>query len=122
MKVVIDKDGFVESYALLGDIVDSLAVDDPEDIDAFEKNFSAYRYVDGKLTFDNSKQASIADQAELADLRYRREVECFPVINRGALWYERLTDIQKEELSAWYQAWLDVTETRIVPTTPEWVG
>ena len=121
MKVVI-KDGFVESYALLGDIADSILVDDPEDIDAFEANFTAYRYADGKLIFDESKQATIADETELEELRRLRDDICFPVINRGALWYERLTYIQKEELSAWYQAWLDVTETRKIPTTPEWVG
>ena len=54
-------------------------------------------------------------------LRRERERICFPVINRGAAWYARLTPEQNEELQAWYQAWLDVTETKVKPQTPEWV-
>ena len=54
-------------------------------------------------------------------LRAERERICFPVINRGAAWYARLSDEQKEELQAWYQAWLDAPETGIKPETPAWV-
>lgn len=54
-------------------------------------------------------------------LRRERERICFPVINRGAAWYARLTDEQKEELQVWYQAWLDAPETGIKPKTPAWV-
>lgn len=54
-------------------------------------------------------------------LRERREIECFSIINRGSLWYATLTDKQVEELNAWYQAWLDVTETLNEPTKPEWL-
>lgn len=56
------------------------------------------------------------------DLRKRREQVCFPIINRGQLWYNTLTAAQITELSAWYQAWLDVTETRVVPTAPSWLN
>lgn len=55
------------------------------------------------------------------DYRYQREIECFPIINRGILWYERLTTEQKEELNIWYQAWLDVTETKFIPEKPTWL-
>ena len=55
-------------------------------------------------------------------LRKRREETCFPVINRGKLWYERLTNEQYGELRQWYQAWLDVTKTKIIPYTPKWVN
>lgn len=54
-------------------------------------------------------------------IRIRREEECFPIINRGSLWYERLTDAQKEELEEWYQAWLDAPETKVVPEKPQWL-
>ena len=54
-------------------------------------------------------------------LRDEREAICFPVINRGAAWYARLTNEQKEELQVWYQAWLDAPETGIKPETPEWI-
>lgn len=66
---------------------------------------------------------------ELSNLRQRREEECFVYINRGELWYNRLTEEQKQELQTWYQAWLDVTkETNknedgkyIIPTKPTWL-
>ena len=54
-------------------------------------------------------------------LRNRREQECFPVINRGALWYDTLTPEQLEELQKWYTSWLDVTETLEEPIKPEWL-
>ena len=54
-------------------------------------------------------------------LRRQRAAICFPVINRGAAWYSRLTPEQNEELQAWYQAWLDAPETGIKPETPNWV-
>lgn len=57
----------------------------------------------------------------LENLRSRREVECFPIINRGQLWYNNLTEAQVEELKIWYQSWLDVTETKIIPNKPNWV-
>ena len=61
-------------------------------------------------------------RSELNALRRRREEECFSVINRGALWYDRLTEAQKAELDEWYEAWLNVTETKVVPNTPIWLN
>ena len=58
---------------------------------------------------------------ELAELRYQRDIECFPIINRGILWYDTLTNVQKEELKVWYQAWLDVTETKTIPEKPDFI-
>lgn len=57
----------------------------------------------------------------VAKLRIKREEECFPYINRGTLWYERLTAEQRAELNDWYEAWLDVTETKVIPEKPEWL-
>lgn len=54
-------------------------------------------------------------------IRERRERECFAIVNRGELWYETLTEEQKAELDAWYQAWLDAPETLVIPEKPEWV-
>lgn len=65
---------------------------------------------------DNKTQDELKD-----DLRNQRKAECFPIINRGQLWYESLTSSQKEELSKWYQDWLNVTETMVAPTKPEWL-
>jgi len=61
------------------------------------------------------------DEELIENLRSRREDECFTFINRGILWYETLTANQKEEMKQWYNAWLDVTETKIVPLKPNWL-
>lgn len=57
----------------------------------------------------------------LNNLRLKRENECFPVINRGELWYQTLTESQKTELKKWYNDWLNVTDTKIVPQKPQWL-
>lgn len=83
----------------------------------------------GALFFDDytrtdeykAKAAEFKAKAALNMLRRRREEECFSVINRGALWYDRLTEAQKTELDGWYEAWLDVTETKNVPQQPGWL-
>ena len=60
-------------------------------------------------------------EIELEQLRYKREIECFDIVNRGAVWYDTLTAEQKQELAEWYRAWLDVTETRKIPQRPSWL-
>jgi hypothetical protein len=55
------------------------------------------------------------------ELRARREIECFSIINRGKLWYDTLTPEQLEELQTWYLLWLDVTLTLLEPVKPEWL-
>ena len=55
------------------------------------------------------------------ELRQRRSTECFPIINRGALWYEKLTSDQRAELSEWYEKWLDAPQTLSAPTAPSWI-
>lgn len=67
------------------------------------------------------KAEAFAENGRLENLRRLRETECFSVVNRGALWYEKLAPEEKSELAAWYQGWLDVTETGIAPKTPEWL-
>lgn len=59
--------------------------------------------------------------------RHQREIVCFPIINRGTIWYNTLTQEQKDELSIWYQDWLDITvdinleEMPIIPEYPNWL-
>jgi hypothetical protein len=55
------------------------------------------------------------------DFRVLRDTECFAVINRSFLWYSNLSEEQKLELQTWYQAWLDITETRKIPAKPTWL-
>ena len=66
--------------------------------------------------------SSIADTIDKVDMyRSIRSQVCFPIINRGQLWYDKLTDEQKEELSKWYNDWLNVTITLVMPEAPEWL-
>ena len=55
------------------------------------------------------------------EIRKKREEECFPIINRGTLWYNKLTDEQKIELSNWYDAWLNAPETLKIPEILSWI-
>lgn len=70
------------------------------------------------IEYDNSEDLRIA---QIQELRAKREYECFSIINRGALWYTKLSEEQVQELEEWYNAWLDVTETLEVPEKPEWL-
>lgn len=55
-------------------------------------------------------------------LRTQRKKVCFPVINRGKLWYECLSNEQLVELKTWYHDWLNVTETLVIPVAPTWLN
>ena len=67
------------------------------------------------------KPIVLSDEQILMNLRNQREVECFHIINRGKLWYDNLTTEQIAELNKWYNAWLDVTETKVIPNKPNWL-
>lgn len=64
----------------------------------------------------------IDKKRKLEILRDRRERECFSIINRGKAWYDLLTLEQEAELKEWYEKWLNVTETEIIPDRPEWLN
>lgn len=78
-----------------------------------ESEMQSAEYIARKAEFDNN--------IRLSAIRAQRETECFSVINRGTLWYEKLTAEQKNELSVWYQNWLDAPQTGIIPAKPEWL-
>lgn len=61
------------------------------------------------------------EEEYINNLRAKRETECFPIVNRGQLWYDTLTETQLNELNTWYHEWLDVTETLVIPTKPDWL-
>lgn len=63
----------------------------------------------------------IENEGNLQKLRLQRESECFSIINRGQSWYDKLTEEQKTELNLWYEAWLEVTETMVLPEKLEWI-
>lgn len=124
MKIILNEQGFVDSYALIGGLSgDVFEVNEPEDIVDFERNYGSYYLsVDNMLVKNEDKQKELADKKELNSLRSQRAKVCYPIINRGELWYSRLTANQKEELNTWYQAWLDVTDTRVSPDMPTWLN
>lgn len=123
MQIILNEQGYVKSYALIGGFgSSSIVVNEPVDIDDFENNYRSYYLSDDNvLVKSEDKQNEIENQREFVYLRSQREKICYPIINRGELWYSRLTTEQKEELDAWYQAWLDVTETKVIPEKPEWL-
>lgn len=121
MKVLLNEQGYVESYALEGELVDALETAEPNDLSHFEKHFTSYRMRDGTLVFDDIQAEAEQAQAAKDAYRKRREVECFPIIDRGRLWYDTLTEDQLSELKTWYQAWLDGTNTQTIPEKPEWL-
>ena len=64
----------------------------------------------------------LSEDERLLVFREQRKNECFPIINRGKLWYDCLTSEQLAELKKWYHDWLNVTETLIIPIKPEWLN
>ncbi len=121
MKALLDENGFILSYALVGELINGIELPDPEDIAHFEEHFTAYKVRDGTAVFDSEQDDAIEMESKKADLRDRREKECFSVINRGQLWYEGVSLTQLLELRQWYKAWLNVTETMVVPEKPVWL-
>ena len=118
------KDGYVENYAIIGNLPDGIEVVLPEDeIETFEVFYRSYKVLeDNTLVLDMKKLESVQQEEILNDLRHTRETVCFSIINRGKLWYDSLTSEELDELEAWYQAWLDAPQTGVVPNTPLWLA
>lgn len=64
----------------------------------------------------------IVKDSDVTYYKQLREKECFPIVNRGKLWYDTLSIEQKIELKKWYFDWLDVTETKNIPVRPAWLN
>ena len=121
-QIILDEKGYVKDYALIGNIPGGQDFNNfPEDIDDFRENYQSYILINGVLHKDEDRVSEIKLNNEKEILRSRREKECFSYVNRGSLWYEKLSGDQKVELQLWYDKWLDVTDTLTVPTKPEWL-
>ena len=121
MRIKTDANGFITEYTLVGNLADSIEAAAPENIEHFLAHYEAYTCRDGELVFDSSRDDEVTDKTVKEELRIRRERECFSFVNRGQLWYGTLTVKQIAELTAWYKAWLKVTETKVVPEKPSWL-
>lgn len=120
MKIYIDENNYLKEWALAGDN-GGFECPDPEDIEDFRENWQIY-YYDGEKLIKNLElipKFNLENQKE--ELRKNRNITCFPIINRGILWYNSLTEDQVSELNSWYQAWLDVTDTLEIPEAPIWL-
>ena len=137
VKLQYDKDGWVcgnfPMYLPLAASVGSIEIDRVQYDKIWDvQEYHAWKVVDGKIVESKYmmlqdaaevQQAIEFDQAEceLYDIRYRREIECFSIINRGQLWYKGLAQEQLAELEAWYKAWLNATATKDIPDMPKWL-
>ena len=86
-----------------------------------QKSTSLSKLVEAYSNF--SFRDKLQDETDLLyNLRKLRHFTCFPVVDRGTLWYNDLTDEQYKELKHWRQLWLDVTDTYVVPVSPSWIN
>lgn len=122
MKILIDENKYLTCVCIDAELENGIEVDTPNDIDTFIDAFRAYKYENGQLILDQDKLQMLNEDRVNEELRLKRQNLCFPYINRGELWYNRLSDTQKNELDTWYQAWLDVTDTKVIPIAPEWLS
>ena len=121
MKILLDENNYLTCVCIDAELENGIEVETPQDVDAFIDIFRAYKYEDGQLVLDEVRLNELNNERLADELRSQREKKCFPIINRGALWYNHLSEQQRVELDAWYQAWLNVTETKVVPEMPEWL-
>jgi len=121
MQVLCNNRGYVQSFAFIGTLVGGIDTLEPEDMDLFMHQFYAFQLKDGKLVYDPTEYEKVQTEERKENLRFRRETECFSVVNRGQLWYEGITLSQLLELRQWYKAWLDVTTTLVAPDKPKWL-
>lgn len=121
MKILIDENKYLTCFCIDAELESGIEIADPDDLETFIDTFKAYKYEDGNLVLDEQKLQSVKDARIADELRFKREKACFSYINRGYLWYNNLTEKQKSELDSWYKAWLDVTDTKVIPEKPEWL-
>ena len=84
----------------------------------------------GKLVVEKSiVDLNTLKEIEFANIRQKRETMCFSIVNRGQLWYNKLSQDQIKELDSWYNDWLNITLTYneetgdfIIPETPSWIS
>lgn len=121
--VLIDENSYITGWSEDFFVEEnSIAVEVDEEIfEDFELYFDGYQAVEG-VAIKDTDAYQISVNNRLKDVyRYEREMEVFPIINRGEAWYRTLTEEQKNELQIWYEAWLNVTDTLEPPQKPEWI-
>ncbi len=121
MFITVDKNGYVNSWSWAKNNSDMIEIDDAKIPEGWNDNAFDYRYVRGQLRYDVEGKAARDLEEKILRLKQDRELKCFPIINRGQLWYNTLTKRQLQELDKWYTEWLDAPQTLVEPQTPEWL-
>ena len=110
MKVLLNKDNYIDSYVLIGDISDSVEVPDlsDEELKAFMENYGAYKLIDGALVLDEDKLAADKAEAEARALSKQyipSEQQSAAVIGRAMLKQLTLNDDERIQVSGLYETW-----------------
>ena len=115
-KIFINKQGFAASKYI---------TDATIPVEVSDKVFEQLETVKFGHSWKYDSNTGIFNQEPLLtvyNLKELRQLECFDIIdNRSILWFNHLTSEQQQELDTWYKAWLDVTDTKIIPDKPEWL-
>ena len=116
MKIVkINEQGFVESP-----YINDASIERDVDDELYEKLMTCTIGMNWRLVND---EFIMVDFLEDNVIRERRQIECFDFVdNRSQLWWEHLSEEQKNELNEWYEAWLAAPETKIIPEKPSWIN
>lgn len=114
-KIRINEQGFVESP-----YINDASIEKEVDDKLYEKLMTCTIGMNWRLI--NGDFAMI-DILEDKVIRERRQIECFNFVdNRSQLWWNHLSNEQKEELNKWYEAWLNAPETKVIPEKPSWIN
>lgn len=73
------------------------------------------------MTYDAERESIAELHRKQSEIQEERKYRCFPVINRGQLWYDKLTIDELETVKVWYQQWLDAPNTLVIPETPSFI-
>lgn len=114
-KIRINEQGFVESP-----YINDASIEKEVDDELYEKIMTCTIRMNRRLI---NGDFVIVDIIEDKVIRERRQIECFNFVdNRSQLWWDHLSNERKEELNKWYEAWLNVPETKVIPEKPSWIN
>ena len=71
MKAHFNEEGFLDGYATVGDIGDSIEIEAGEDFD--ESRYFAYKLVDGELTYIEEKYQEVIAEREAFESTIKEE-------------------------------------------------
>lgn len=128
MQIAIDENKYIISWVDGGTIEPAagLTIVDVTSVPGnFITEWTHYQYINGQFIFTEG----FISEADKEALRARRQKECFDIISHGSFiikLLENVADIPSftqrlNEFQQWYQGWLDVTETNIIPQYPTWI-